>query len=86
MNGKTHSPRFKEILKTFNAGDIAFVKSLLDENDIHYYINNENANMVGMLTFAEPMRVMVEESQYSAAKEMLAEFEGNFTKFSNPED
>lgn len=86
MDNPDKNSEFKEILKTFNAGDIAFIKSLLEEHDINYYINNENVNMVGMLTFAEPMRVMVEARQYETAKEILAEFEGNFTKFSNLDD
>lgn len=86
MAEQSQSPQFKEIFKTFNAADIAFIKSLLAEHDIRYYVNNENVNMVGMLTFAEPMRVMVENNKCELAKEILAEFEGNFTKFSNLDD
>lgn len=86
MDKQSKDSQFKEIFKTFNAADIAFIKSLLDEHQINYYVNNENVNMVGMLTFAEPMRIMVQIAQYETAKEVLAEFEGNFTKFSNPED
>lgn len=79
-------PQFQELLRTFNQADIVFIKSLLEEQDILYYINNEYVDMVGMISFAEPMRVMVEEDKYELAKEILSEFEGNFTKFSNIND
>jgi len=75
------NPQFKEVYKTYNHSDIAFIKSLLEANDVLYYVNNENINMVGGLTFAEPMRVMVEEEQFELVKELLAEFQGRFTKF-----
>ena len=73
---------FIEVLRTYNHADIAFVRSLLDDNEVVYYINNENANFVGSLTFAEPMRVMVEREQREFVAEMLKAFEGNFSKFS----
>jgi len=83
MEEKEKDIQFKEAFKTYNHADIAFIKSLLEGHDIVYYVNNENVNFVGNLTFAEPMRVMVEARHYETAKEILAEFEGNFTKFSN---
>ena len=86
MSGKKENPPFKELLRTFNQADIVFIKSLFEDNEILYYINNEHVDMVGMLSFAEPMRVMVEESQYELAKEILSQFEGNFTKLSNLDD
>lgn len=59
-----------------------FIKSLLEDNDILYYINNENVDMVGLLSFAEPMRIMVAEDQLESAQELIAPFDGNLTKFS----
>ncbi|MFH1093671.1 MAG: DUF2007 domain-containing protein [Candidatus Omnitrophota bacterium] len=73
---------FKELLRTFNQADIVFIKSLLEDNDILYYINNENVDMVGLLSFAEPMRIMVAEDQLESAQELIAPFDGNLTKFS----
>ncbi len=81
-----HEPQFKEVFKTFNPADIAFIKSLLEDNGVVYYINNENVTSVGNLMFAEPMRVMVEDSQYESVKELLAQFQGNFGTFAPRDD
>ncbi len=86
MTDSKKESQFKELLRTFNQADIVFIKSLLEEHDILYYINNELVDMVGMLSFAEPMRIMVAEGKYELAKEILSEFEGNFTKFSDLND
>ena len=86
MANEEQSGQFKEILRTFNQADIVFIKSLLEDNDILYYINNANVNMVGMLSFAEPMRVMVAEDQLESAQEILADFKGQFTKLSGLND
>ncbi len=82
-----HNPQqFKELLRTFNQADIVFIKSILDEQNIIYYINNEHVDMVGMLSFAEPMRVMVAEEEIEEARELLVEFKGHFTKLSDLND
>lgn len=85
MEENNEKLQFKEVFKTYNHADIVFIKSLLEENDIVYYVNNENVNLVGTLTFAEPMRVMVESGQYEFVKELLEAFQGGFTKFSAEE-
>ena len=76
-----NSQEFKEIYKTFNPADIAFIRSLLESNDVVYYVNNENSSMVGGITFAEPMRIMVESEQFESAQELLKDFKGNYSKF-----
>ena len=88
MNDKQKQPSggFSEVLRTFNPGDIAFVKSLLEERGVIYYVNNENVTMVGGLAFAEPMRIMVEKDKAEDVKNMLAEFEGNFGAFAFEEE
>ena len=85
LNSKKES-QFKELLRTFNQADIVFIKSLLEDKDILYYINNEHVDMVGMISFAEPMRVMVAEDQLACAREILSEFKGQFTKLSALDD
>lgn len=80
------SQEFKEVYKTFNPADIAFIKSLLENNDVVYYINNENANLIGNITFAEPMRVMVEAGHFESAQELLKDFTGHYTKFVGAEE
>lgn len=86
MNEEKESFQFREVYRTYNHTDIAFIKSLLENNDIIYYVNNENVNLIGTLTFAEPMRIMVEENKAELVLELLKSFSGNFGKFSLPED
>jgi hypothetical protein len=88
MNDQKKRPQgaFTEVFKTFNPGDVAFVKSLLEEKGLIYYVNNENVTMVGGLAFAEPMRVMVESDKAEDVKNMLAEFQGNFGAFAFEEE
>jgi predicted RNA methylase len=81
MDNAKDNPPFKEVLKTYNYADVAFVKSLFEENEIVYYVNNENVNLVGGLMFAEPMRVMVESAQYEFVQELLKEFQSRFMSF-----
>lgn len=82
MSKQEKEVEFKELARTYNHADVAFIKSLLEENDVLYYVNNENVNFVGNLTFAEPMRVMVESSRLEEMKQVLEGFQGNFSKFS----
>ncbi len=86
MENRYNPLQFKEIIRTFNQADIVFIKSLFEEQGILYYINNENVDMVGMLSFAEPMRVMVAEDDFENAQELLAGFQGQFTKLSDIDD
>ena len=83
MQEPKKEPQFKELLRTFNQSDIVFIKSLLDENNILYYINNEHVDMVGMISFAEPMRIMVADDDLQEAADLLVEFKGQFTKLSD---
>ncbi len=78
---KEREPRFEIIFTSYNHADVAFVKSLLQAHDIAFYVNNENVNLVGNLTFAEPMRVMVSEKDAILARELLEEFKGRYLKF-----
>ena len=65
---------FTEILVTFNQGDIAFIKSLFEANDIQYYIEGENFLQVRPLV--APARIKVDILQIEEAKELLKDFEG----------
>jgi hypothetical protein len=86
MSKSGKEQKFQEILRTFNQADIVFIKSVFDEHGILYYINNEHVDMVGMLSFAEPMRVMVAEKDFEDARDILKEFKGHFTKLTDLED
>lgn len=48
---------YEEVLGTYNAADIAFIKSLLDSENITYYFNAEHFTYVRPL--AEPARLAV---------------------------
>jgi len=62
-----------EVFSTYNPGDIAVIKSVLDGEDIHYYFQGENANlMVGGGSYA---RLLVKADQVERVKEILREME-----------
>jgi len=63
---------FVEFLATFNTGDIAFIKSVLEANDIIYYIEGENFLQVRPL--AVPAIIKVDKIQYEDAKLLLKDF------------
>jgi len=68
---------FKEILTTFNAGDIAIIKSLLDEESIDYYFQGELCNYARLLM--EPVRLMVRNDQVGEAKDILKDLELDYS-------
>ena len=68
---------FVEILATFNQGDIAFIKSIFEANNIIYFIEGENFLQVRPL--AEPAKIKVDSTQMEDAKALLKDFKsGNF--------
>jgi len=67
---------YKELLKTYNTGDIAFIKSILDGENINYRIKGENFNMVGPLV--QPVTFYVQEDQIEDAIELLSDLDIQF--------
>jgi hypothetical protein len=61
-----------EIFSTYNQGDIAFVKSVLDGEGITYFFSGESTNM--MIAAGAYARLMVPADQADRAKEILQEF------------
>ena len=62
---------FVEVFWTFQQGDIAFIKSVFDGEDITYYFQGENSNlMVGGGSYA---RLLVKADEAERAREILQE-------------
>lgn len=69
------------ILETHNAGDRAFLKSILDAESIVYFIQGEH---VAPYVFnALPMRLMVKADQADSAREILKTFEMSYSYIGN---
>jgi hypothetical protein len=68
---------FELILEIRNAGDQAFIKSLLDAEGIDYFIQGEH--VAPYLYHALPMRLMVRSDQAAQTRELLKDFELSFS-------
>ena len=64
---------FEVILEVRNAGDQAFIKSLLDAEGIIYLMQGEH--VAPYLYHALPMRLMVRKDQVGLARELLKDFQ-----------
>ncbi|MDD2276756.1 MAG: DUF2007 domain-containing protein [Smithellaceae bacterium] len=60
-----------EVFSTYNPGDIAFVKSVLDGEDIHYYFQGENTAM--LVAAGAYARLLVRADQAGRVREILQE-------------
>ena len=60
---------YTEVLATYNPADVAFIKSLLESEDIQYFFKGEHFLYVRPL--ADPVRLMVRADQVDAARELL---------------
>jgi hypothetical protein len=60
---------FEEILRTFNQGDIALIKSILDDAGFQYFFQGEIFNLVDPLI--QPARLRVRKDQAGEARELL---------------
>jgi hypothetical protein len=67
---KTVFVEYEELLSTFNAADVAIIKSLLDAENITYYFSPENFMLVGPLVV--PVKLMIKKSELQKAKRILA--------------
>ena len=64
------------VLETHNAGDRVFIRSILDAEEIIYYIQGET--VAPHLFNALPMRVMVKKDQADQAREILKNMDLSF--------
>ena len=74
------------ILETHNAGDQAFLKSILDAEGITYFIQGEY--VAPYIFNALPMRLMVRKDQAQHVKEILRDIKLTYSygNTKNPED
>ncbi len=64
-------PTYVEVV-TYNAGDIALIKSILDDGEIEYQIEGEYFN--SMLPLLQPVKILVPEDKLEVAREILKDF------------
>jgi hypothetical protein len=63
---------FELIFEIHNAGDQAFLKSILDAEKITYFIQGEH--VAPFVFHAVPMRLMVKKDQASKVRKLLKDF------------
>ena len=80
----SETEEFEEVLTTFNARDIAIIKSLLDGESIDYYFRGEFFNYVEPLV--QPARLMVRKDQISDAKDILKDLALEYSLSDHVED
>jgi hypothetical protein len=70
---------YEEILSTFNIGDVAISKSLLDKENLTYYFKGGLLQIVRPMV--EPARLMVRKDQVQKAIEILKDLDLNYLTF-----
>ncbi|MEN6623698.1 MAG: DUF2007 domain-containing protein [Smithella sp.] len=69
--GEVSHEKMVEVFSTYNPGDIAFIKSVLDGEGIHYYFQGESTiMMVGAGAYA---RLLVQKDQAEHVRSILNE-------------
>jgi hypothetical protein len=80
LNPKDDNTTFIPVLSTYNLGDIALIKSILDNEGIEYFLQGENTAYIR--GYMDPTILMVREDQVPVVRELLKDFKINFTMFS----
>jgi len=71
----SNKENYIELLSSLNQGDIALIKSILDDSNVDYYVFGEN--FLGADPLIQPARFIVNENQLEEAKEVLKDFKLN---------
>jgi len=71
---------FIPILSTYNLGDVALIKSILDNDEIEYFLQGENTEYVSACM--DPVILMVRGDQVNIVKELLKDFDVKWGMFS----
>jgi len=67
---------FAEVLATYNPADIAFIKSILEAEQIEHFFKGEH--FLYMRPLADPARLMVRADQVELAKDVLKDLDVTF--------
>ena len=67
-------PSYKRFMEVANIGDIAIIKSILDDAEMDYYFQGETAHATYM-SMLEPAILMIREDQFETVTELLKELE-----------
>lgn len=73
--------KYTEVLSTYNAGDIALIKSILDDAEIEYQIEGEYFNAI----LLQPVKILVLQEKVEAAREVLKDFDLKYLGLSSNE-
>jgi len=65
--------QFQEVLRTYNAGDVILIKSILDAEKIDYFFLGENFLYVRPMV--EPARLMVRITEIQKVKDLLKDLD-----------
>jgi hypothetical protein len=74
---------YKLLIETSNPADIALIKSLLDAEDILYFVHGEAFNAVRLMV--EPVRFMVAEDRLEDAEELIGELRLSYGSIGPPQ-
>jgi hypothetical protein len=67
---------YEEVLQTYNQGDIAVIRSVLDNEEIQYFIRGEIFNLVDPLI--QPARLHVRKEEAQRARKLLSNLNVTF--------
>lgn len=73
-------PAFVQALETFSQGEIAFLKSILEDKDIHYYFKTENFSSMEPV---QPARLMVARNDIGKVQELLKDHDVKYMGLSD---
>jgi hypothetical protein len=74
---------YEEILDTYNPGDIAVIKSLLESEDITYYFLGDHLTLRPM---GDAARLMVKKDEAQVARELLSDLDLSYSEASSFKD
>ncbi len=75
---------FTEVLATYNPGDIAFIRSVLEGEEIDYFF--KGGHLIQIAPLAEPARLMVRKDQAERVRELFSDVHLSYVGINLDED